>query len=111
MPEQIECWRSLEIFIIHLAYCGNFQQEFHKKGVIFGQKVSLNDQSMLHGVLIKSNVLFAWIRSAERPLTVSGPFTGLFYDWSINTKVRDPQSLDFCDDCNCHFVLTAAFML
>ena len=36
---------------------------------------------------------------------------GLFYDWSINTKVRDPQSLDFCDDFNCHFVLTAAFML
>ena len=24
MPEQIECCHSLEIFIIHLAYCGNF---------------------------------------------------------------------------------------
>ena len=42
----------------------------------FGQKVSLNDQIMLHGVLVKSDVLFAWIRPAERPLTVSGPFTG-----------------------------------
>ena len=76
MPEQIECWRSLEIFIIHLAYCGNFQQDYHINGVIFGQKVSLNDQIMLHGVLVKSDILFAWIRLAERPLTVSGPFTG-----------------------------------
>ena len=32
-------------------------------------------------------------------------------DWSTHTLVRDPQSLDFCDDFNCHFVLTAAFML
>ena len=35
----------------------------------------------------------------------------LFYDWSTHTLIKDPQSLDFCDDCNCHFVLTAAFML
>ena len=35
----------------------------------------------------------------------------LFYDWSINAIVRDPQSSDFCDKSNCHFVLTAAFML
>ena len=77
MPQQIECWCSLEIYIIHLGYCGNFQQDFHKNGVIFGQKLSLNDQSMLHGILIKSDVLFARIWPAERPLTVSGPFTGI----------------------------------
>ena len=77
MPEKIEYCRSLEIYKIHLAYyCGNFQQDFHKNGVIFGQKISLNNQSMLHGVLIKSDVPFAQIWPAERPLTVSGPFTG-----------------------------------
>ena len=54
----------------------------------FGQKVSLNDQIMLHGVLVKSDVLFARIRPAERPLTVSGPFTGItFFDQS-NIKLK-----------------------
>ena len=89
MPKQIECCHSLEIFIVHLAYCGNFQQDYHKNGVIFGQKVSLNDQSMLHGILIKIDILFAQITPAERPLTVSGPFTGMIvsknlYNLSIN---------------------------
>ena len=76
MPIQIECWHSLEIYMIHLAYCRNFQQDCQKNGGIFGQKVNLNDQSMLHGGVIQSGVLFAWILPAERPLTVSGPFTG-----------------------------------
>ena len=85
MPQQIECWCSLEIYIIHLGYCGNFQQ-IYKNLVIFGQQVSLNDQSMLHGILIKIDILFAQIMPAERPLTVSGPFTG------IGTRGRiDPQ--------------------
>ena len=79
MPQEIECWRSLEIYMIHLAYYGNFQQECQKNGVIFGQKVSLNDLSKLHGVVIKSDVLFAWIWPAERPLTVSDPFTGAIF--------------------------------
>ena len=77
MPKQIECWRSLEIYMIHLAYYGNFQQKCQKNGVIFGQKVSLNDQSMLHGILIKIDILLAQITPAERPLTVSSPFTGI----------------------------------
>ena len=77
ITEQIKCCCSLEIYIIHLAYCGNFQQDYHINGVNFGQKVSLNDQIMLHGVLVKSDILFARIRPAERPLTVSGHFTGL----------------------------------
>ena len=76
IPEQLECCCSLEIYIVHLAYCGNFQQDYHINGVIFEQKLSSNNQIMLHGVLIKSEVLFAQIRPAERPLTVSGPFTG-----------------------------------
>ena len=53
----------------------------------FGQKVSLNDQIMLHGVLVKSDVLFAWIRPAERPLTVSGPFTGFNSNFQVFEKV------------------------
>ena len=62
--------------MLHFVYCGHFHEDFPKNVVIFGQKVHLNDQSMLHGVSIKSGVLFAWIWPAERPLTVSGPFTG-----------------------------------
>ena len=73
IPEQIERCCSIEIYIIHLDYCGNFQQDYHINGVIFGQKVSINDQN---GVLVKSEVLFARIRPAKRPLTMSGPFTG-----------------------------------
>ena len=62
--------------MLHIAYCSDFQQEFLKNAVIFRQKVRLNDLNMLHGILIQSGVLFAWIRLAERSLTVSGPFTG-----------------------------------
>ena len=43
---------------------------------MFLLKLGFNAQSMLHGILIKSGILFAQIWPAERPLTVSGPFTG-----------------------------------
>ena len=65
--------------MLHIAYCSDFQQDFLKNAVIFGQKVCLNDQNMLHWILIQSGVtgvLFVRIWPAERPLTVSGPFTG-----------------------------------
>ena len=42
-----------------LVIFGNFLSE---NIVNFGQKAAKNDHSMSHGVLIKSGVLYAWIR-------------------------------------------------
>ena len=50
---------------------------------------------MLHGVPIKSDNLFALIQPAERPLTLSGPFTGTAPDDVIPSLILDSISFLF----------------
>ena len=85
--------------MLHIAYCSDFEQDFLKNAVIFGQKVCLNDQNMLHGIPIQSDVtgvVCAGILKAERPLTVSGPFNG-----KLSNLVYSIRSVKCALKCNC----------